>query len=372
MPRKRDVLPSRYRKAIERFGVSAVLDAGPCDRVGIPVGLAIRPKGRVGRVFDGKGLTPTSAMIAAGMEAVETALAEDPGLPLCTASAEELSRGALLCPEQLPALADFKLDPARVTLWCVGRGILTGSRVWAPLELVGIGCRAPARHRLRLPGNSNGLAAGATLVEAMLAAALEVIERDQLARWLDRADSMTARVRFVCGRRDADLDDVIQRCRSAKMLPVLWRIDDDLGIPSALCQLFDVGADRRRPWAMTSGSAAHPEAPVAARQAILEAIQVRVAMRLRHPVDWPVPRSRADRREMMRCELEMALKAPAASPVRNAAGLTGAHPTAMLHALARTIMRRRGVEPVVFRLSARDSFPAVVRVIVPGFRDAYR
>jgi YcaO-like protein with predicted kinase domain len=372
MPRKRDVLPSRYRKAFERAGVSAVLDAGPCDRLGVPVGLAIRPKGRVARVFDGKGLTPTAAMIAAGMEAVETALAEEPALPLCTASAEELPRGALLCPEQLPALTSFKLDPARVTQWCLGRGVVTGARIWAPLELVGIGCRVPARHRLRLPGNSNGLAAGATPAEAMLAAVLEAIERDQLARWMDGAESMGARVRFVCSDHDEHLDEVIRRCRIAKLLPVLWRIDDDLGVPAALCQLFDLGADRHQPWAMTSGSAAHPSALVAARQAILEAIQVRVAMRLRHPIDWPIPRSRIARREIILREMEMAVKAPPAPPVRDFVGMKDKRPKNLLGALARRIMHRRGVEPVAFRLSVRDSFPAVVRVIVPGFRDAYR
>ena len=123
---------------------------------------------------------------------------------------------------------------------------------------------------------------------------------------------------------------------------------------------------------MTSGSAAHPHALVAARQAILEAIQVRVAMRLRHPADWPLPRSRAARREMIAREMELALKAPPASPVRNSAGTKDMRPAPILRALARRIMRRRGVEPVAFRLSARDSFPAVVRVIVPGFRDAFR
>jgi YcaO-like protein with predicted kinase domain len=362
----------RHRRAFRGAGVAALLDAGPCDRLGVPVGLAIRPNGRVARLFDGKGLTPAAAMVAAGMEAVETARAESPDLPLRAASADEFPERTLLRPDQLPALADFKLDPTRVTLWCAGRGLLTGTRRWAPIELVGIGCRIPVRHRLGLPATSNGLAAGETQAQATLAASLEAIERDQLARWLDRAELEAARVRFVCQRHDASLHDVIKRCRLARLLPVLWRIDDDLGIPSALCQLFDLGADRRRPWAMTSGSATHPQALVAARQAILEAIQVRVAMRLRHPVDWPVPRSRVARGEMIAREMEMALKAPSAAPVRNAIGVRGVHPATVVRSLARTIMRRRGVEPVVFRLSARDSFPAVVRVIVPGFRDPYR
>ena len=374
MPRKRDepqVLSPRHRKAFRRAGVSNLLDAGPCDRIGVPVGVAVRPNGRVARVFDGKGLTPAAAMIAAGMEAVETALAEDPALPVCIASAQELARRALLRPEQLPALADFSLDPARVTLWCAGGGIVTGARILAPLELVGLGCRVPAHRRLGLPGNSNGLAAAATPSEAMLAAVLEAIERDQLARWLDRAESTAGRVRFVCRHHDQQLDEVIRRCRIAKLLPVLWRIDDDLGVPSALCQLFDLGADRHQPWAMTSGSAAHPQAVVAARQAILEAIQVRVAMRLRRPIDWPLPRSRTARREMILRELEMAVKAPSAHPVRDAVGMKDKRPKAILNTLVHRIMRRRGVEPVGFRLSAGDSFPAVVRVIVPGFRDAY-
>ena len=70
-------------------------------------------------------------------------------------------------------------------------------------------------------------------------------------------------------------------------------------------------------------------------------------------------------------ELEMAVKAPSAHPVRDAGGTKDKRPKAMLSVLVHRIMRRRGVEPMGFRLSVRDSFPAVVRVIVPGFRDAY-
>jgi ribosomal protein S12 methylthiotransferase accessory factor len=363
-----------HRKAFLRAGVSSLLDAGPCDRLGIPVGLAIRPNGRVARLFDGKGLSPDAAMLAAGMEAVETAVAEQPDLPLRTASADMFLPDRVLQASQFPDLAAYRLDPGRVTVWCAGRGVLTGTRMWAPLELVGLGCRIAARHRLGLPGSSSGLAAGMTQAEAMLAACLEAVERDQLARWLDRARTLSARVPFTCARRHRAYHEVVEQCRAAYVLPVLWRIDDDLGIPTALCQLFDLGADRARPWAMTSGTASHPQAHCAARQARLEAIQVRIAMRLRHPTERPIPRSRALRREMIVRELKAALAALAASPappVRDLAGATSARPAALVRMLARRVLDRRGVEPVVFRLNRRDEIPAVVRVIVPGFRDCH-
>jgi hypothetical protein len=74
---------------------------------------------------------------------------------------------------------------------------------------------------------------------------------------------------------------------------------------------------------------------------------------------------------MIARELKVALAASPAPPVRDLAGATSARPAALVRMLARRVLDRRGVEPVVFRLNRRDEIPAVVRVIVPGFRDCH-
>lgn len=155
-----------------QFGVTRLARLTELDRCGVEVVGAVRPRGHVLQVSQGKGLTLEAARWSALMEAVELAAAESPD----------------------PSRLVFG-PPPQEALWVPG----DESIAWAPGELLGSSQRTfvPADAVYCPPGGvawlgpssstwrSNGLGAHPTSrKEAVAHAVLEVVERDALARVL--------------------------------------------------------------------------------------------------------------------------------------------------------------------------------------------
>jgi ribosomal protein S12 methylthiotransferase accessory factor YcaO len=281
----------------------------------VPVAAAIRPLGRVARITEGRGERIADAWIGAAMEAIETAAGEQ--------------------------------APRRVRS---GTGIVTGHRYPVPFGAVG----------LREAG-STGLAAGFDRKDATRRALFECIERDALERWLSGPHRRRMESRFEpapAWRAVARLRGV---CAREEIRPIFWRIDTDLDVPAVLCQLFDHGRDRGEIWGYTAGSAGASRWRDAAAGALLEAIQARIALRLHEPAYLDCG-SRPFRLRRFALEWARAISATPQPPPRDAS-----RPLDDPVALARKILRRRGVEPVLVPLTPASAFPAVVRVLVPGF-----
>ena len=71
-----EVTLGRIRPYFGDLGITRVGLVTGLDRVGVPVGMAVRPNGLSLSVHQGKGLTEAAALVSAAMEAVEVALAE--------------------------------------------------------------------------------------------------------------------------------------------------------------------------------------------------------------------------------------------------------------------------------------------------------
>lgn len=154
------------------FGVTRLARLTGLDRLGIEVVGAVRPRGHVLQVSQGKGRTLEEARWRALSEAIELAAAESPD-----------SRAIVF--GSAPGNTLFDLGDLQVA-WVSGRELRSGSQLWVPAECVfcppaGKVWLGPSVTRWK----SNGLGAHPkSLAAAEEHAILEVLERDLLAQTL--------------------------------------------------------------------------------------------------------------------------------------------------------------------------------------------
>ncbi len=165
------------------FGVTRLARLTGLDRLGVEVVGAVRPRGHVLQVSQGKGRTLEAAQWSALSEAIELAAAETP-------EPSRLLFGARA------SWWDIELSIA----WVEGRELHSGSRVFVPAESVY--CPPSGRAWFGpsvVNWSSNGLGAHpASRANAVEHAVLELVERDALARSLRNGwTAAKARAGFV-------------------------------------------------------------------------------------------------------------------------------------------------------------------------------
>jgi len=271
------------RRARATSGVTRVADVTGLDTLGIPCFNAISP-GLTISTFAGKSLDAGQARVGAQMEAFETAVAHRAPHPTRRGRRGSLPGRALAVDD------DLDLE------WVEGWDLLTAEPVWVPVDAVWFrpGARVPWRR------DSNGLASGNSLAEALAHGLAEVIERDAMTLQALACDygSTPHLLALVAkaGRPAApppgfevapeldypfvDLDsvpaplaDAVARIRAAGARVDLRAMTSDVAVPAFLA-LIDESAGGGL--AQTHvGYGCHPDASVAARRAITEAAQGR-------------------------------------------------------------------------------------------------
>lgn len=231
----------------------------------------------------GKGLTDDAARRSALGEAVEryggfawTAV------DLAHAARDALGGPALdprtlvlFAEHQYSAVPYARYEGATPMGWVAGRNLVTGDEVALPAIAVLMDYQPRTHAEHIAPITSNGLGGGSTLVEAVVAGAQEVIERDAfLLTWLNRlpagrVDPLTHPDRVLVGvcrsyaRRNVTIElYALARDHPCHVFLALGVADADDDLPAVVVGL---GAD--------------VDPRVAARQAILEVGQVRPALR---------------------------------------------------------------------------------------------
>ena len=123
---------------------------------------------------------------------------------------------------------------------------------------------------------SNGFAAGNTMDEAIIHGVFEILERDALHRWsqfraIDRDGYLL--------RHDSISDDqassILLQLKQAGHSVKIWHLPSLLG-HAFQCAIHDMDMDS--PYSVVTGSGAHIDKNVALLRALLEAIQLRVAL----------------------------------------------------------------------------------------------
>lgn len=160
-------------------GVTRIADITDLDRIGIPIYTAIRPTAEDGAVsiYGGKGITKSHSKASAIMEAFERYSAErQSGDDAIIADIHEIDENhidpkSLNLPKEFEKkdIGDLKLE------WNLAKDIISGEDFYVPTNAI----YHPYKHPVSLfKSNTNGLASGNILEEAVLHGIFEVIERD--------------------------------------------------------------------------------------------------------------------------------------------------------------------------------------------------
>jgi len=266
-----EVTLSRVRKLLPAAGITRVADITDLDRIGIPVFSSIRPAAGSGAitVYNGKGATPVEAEVSAIMEGIERCSAEPYDLDptLLKGRYSDLSIGrTFLDPAELILPAGV---PADIPVsWTGGYDIIRNEDVLVPAHAV-FHPLAMSHGRL-FRTNTNGLASGNTMEEAVFHGLMEVIERDawSLAEMHRRPCSI------VIGIEDGIAAGLMDKFASAGVEIIIRDMTSDIGVPTFAAVSDDT--ELRDPALLTIGMGTHTNPEVALLRALTEVAQSRL------------------------------------------------------------------------------------------------
>ena len=165
-------------------GITRITEITHLDRIGLPVFSAIRPISQDGAIsiYGGKGISSEHAKASAMMEGFERYSAEKQCENLVTGTVSEISsKGNTIDVESLNLPKDFKKENIELfnLEWNICHDLISGddyyvpsNAIYHPYVLEDNSCQSLFK------SNTNGLASGNSLEEAILHGMFEVIERD--------------------------------------------------------------------------------------------------------------------------------------------------------------------------------------------------
>ncbi len=269
-------------RLLPQIGVTRIANITDLDRVGIPVFSAIRPSAAAGAIsiYSGKGTTETNARISAIMESFERCLAEQPEVSINLSGIELKAERVVDTYESLgesyPALyPDALLLPQPVAEltsleWVMGHDIMNDVEVFVPANAVFHPYNPQSGSQL-FRSNTNGLASGNTLEEAVLHGLLEVIERDALSI---AEYTRNPGKEIVLSESDGLNYELKRRMEETGITVKLWLLDSDIDIPTVVAALDDTVL--RDPALLVMGAGSHLSPEIAVTRALTEAAQSRV------------------------------------------------------------------------------------------------
>ena len=260
---------ARIEPKVPAAGITRVADITNLDRIGIPVFSCIRPTAEDGAitVYNGKGATIEESRISAIMEGIERYSSEVDGRRIERGHYTELfGRGRIVDPRDLilPAGA----DTGQILSWYTGYDIANDEETLVSAEAVfhPLAVRGASLFRT----NTNGLASGNTLEEAIFHGLCEVIERDAWALVEASRDTGPA----VEGIDDPLVAGMQKKFAGAGVDVILRDITSDIGIPTMAAVADDV--QLKDPMLLVMGMGTHTSARIAAMRALTEVAQSRL------------------------------------------------------------------------------------------------
>lgn len=366
---------ARVKPHMASMGITRVANLTGLDRLGIPVVGVVRPNSRSVSVAQGKGLHLDAAKASGLMEAVETFHAETVAVA-AIASVDEVTRdGPAIDLARLPRAADLAMPRNEPIPWVRAEDWRTGEALWLPHELVS------TDYTLPLPAgtgyfqaNTNGLASGNTVAEAVLHGLCEIIERDATALWWQRsAEARIARAIQLATVADAGCRWVLDRYATSGISVAVWDTTTDIGVASFLCAIHDQGD----PPLPELGAGCHPCRSIALLRALTEAAQARTTVISGSRDDLPrryyTSASASTRLGQLRA---LSNREPGGADIE---GIPTFESDSILDDLKHVVARlaEAGLHQIaVIDLTKREYGIPVVRVVVPGLEglleDGYR
>ncbi|WP_458455281.1 YcaO-related McrA-glycine thioamidation protein [Methanobrevibacter sp.] len=258
-------------------GITRIADITDLDRIGLPIYTAIRPTAEEGAVsiYGGKGISKDHAKASAMMEGFERYSAEKQDSDeTIIATVNEISDfGNYIDPVSLnlPKIFERK-DISDLSLeWTLSKDIVSGEEYYIPTNAI----YHPYIHENNVESlfksNTNGLASGNILEEAILHGMLEVIERDAWSIFelthknyaqID-LDSIQSKV----------VNDIIERFESQGIKIKLMDFTADVKIPTIAASADDTVT--KDAGLLTLGMGSHLDPEVAILRALTEVAQSR-------------------------------------------------------------------------------------------------
>lgn len=270
----------RIRPTLSRIGLTRIANVTGLDVIGVPVVMSVRPRSRSLAVHQGKGVSLEAAKASAVMESLERWHAEHIDLPLQLASPSEIAADQSL---DLDRYAPFNENRehgrSRRLLWLEGRDLAAGTPAWIPYSLVSMDFRAdgfdPGGPDVIPPWmNSNGLASGNHMTEALVHALCELIERD--AEMRTHSDPSARRRVDLATVDDPACLEVLEKYHRAGFKVAVWDITSSLGIPTFVCMIGEDPGHTLVPLGIHSGAGTHLRREIALLRALTEAAQQRL------------------------------------------------------------------------------------------------
>jgi YcaO-like protein with predicted kinase domain len=365
----RTVAPADTLKRIgplaSQMGITRVANITGLDRIGVPVVMVCRPNSRSIAVSQGKGLDLAAAKASGLMEAVETFHAETITSSLKLGTYRELGRThPLIDVGALPRARTSSYTDDEPLLWIEGEDLISRSPCWVPYELVHTDYtmpRGPA-HGCFL-ANTNGLASGNHMLEAISHGIHEVIERDASALW-KHTPRRSRRALDLKTVNDDACRWVLDQFARADIAVKVWDTTSDVGIASFTCLVLgrdDDGADPE------FAAGCHPARGIALLRALTEAAQARTTYIAGSRDDfWAEDYTPAQRaRRLKECRSLMVADTATGDfhdvPTRDQDSLDEDVTWALEH------LRAAGIRQVVaVNLTKPELGIPVVRVLIPG------
>ncbi|MCD6210145.1 MAG: YcaO-related McrA-glycine thioamidation protein, partial [Methanophagales archaeon] len=274
----------------DKVGITGIEDITGRDKLNIPVYSAYRPGAKAGAVsvHTGKGLTGDQARVSVLMEAIErysAEIKEEDRAKFHFESYNEGDRAKKVEPSSLILSAISNVTPDSKIEWCEGYDLMTEEEVLLPANAVYHPYTTTRGGRL-FRSDSNGIASGNNLEEAIFHGIMEVIERDALSYVEIKKD---AGKRIAIEEDDGLIFELKERFNSQGIETYFWYIPTDVGFPTVALAL---DSPEKNPNLLVYGAGTHSDPKIAAIRAITEAAQSRLMQIVKGsgstPVDYEI------------------------------------------------------------------------------------
>ena len=262
---------------LKTAGITRIADITDLDRIGLPIYTAIRPTAEEGAVsiYGGKGISKDHAKASAMMEGFERYSAErkdyDETIAATVSEIEEL--GEYIDPKSLNLPKEFeKKEINDLNLeWSKSKDIISGKEYYIPTNAI----FHPYTHENSIDSlfksNTNGLASGNILEEAILHGMFEVIERDAWSIF-ELTHKNYAQIDLDSIKSEL-INDIIGKFESEGIKIKLMDFTADIKIPTIAASADDTVT--KDAGLLTLGMGTHLDPEVAILRALTEVAQSR-------------------------------------------------------------------------------------------------
>ena len=258
-------------------GITRIADITDLDRIGLPIYTAIRPTAEDGAVsiYGGKGITKDHAKASAMMEGFERYSAErqDCDETIIAKLSEIEEFGEYVDPKSLNLPSEFeKKDISDLSLeWSKSKDIISNKEYYIPTNAIYHPYISKDDSQNLFKSNTNGLASGNILEEAILHGIFEVIERDAWSIF-ELTHKNYAQI-DISSIENEVIIDIIDKFESEGIKIKLMDFTADIKIPTIAASADDTIT--RDAGLLTLGMGTHLDPEVAILRALTEVAQSR-------------------------------------------------------------------------------------------------